>query len=227
MEKPKVKLELQEDSSPPSKAQYDVPVCPHNTCDGGGFIHSETPDGYTASKFCQCVRDKTKIKLLGERFYRVKLETLEPRNPKQTRLREFLIKSPERGVFIHDSRGGTGKTHFLAAMYNYWDDKKKRIKYLEDGMLKDELRNAELNNDYRIFNDIVTNYDCIFLDDMGKQQMSPFYRSALYRFFNELYKQNRYLFVTANDSLQVLGGDEYWGAHVARRAEDLCQVMEF
>lgn len=225
MEKLNLKLVPQEDSSHPNPPSSDT-ACPYNTCDGDGYIHFDL-DGYSTSKFCQCIRDKTKIKLLGERFYNVRLETLEPRNPKQLKLKTFLTKSPERGVFIFDTKGGTGKTHFLAAMYNHWDDKKKRIKYLEDGMLKDELRNAELNNDYTIFNDIVNSYDVIMLDDVGKQQMSPFYRSALYRFFNEIYKQRRYIFITANDSLAALGGDEYWGYHVARRVEDLCAVVEF
>ena len=130
------------------------------------------------------------------------------------------------GIFLY-GKGGAGKTHFLAAMYNHMDDAHKRVKYLEDGMLKDELRNAELNNDYGYFHDVVTDYDCVFIDDVGKQPMSPFYQGALYRFFNECYKQKRYVFITANDPLAVLGGDEYWGSHVARRAEDLCQPVEF
>lgn len=224
MEKLNLPWEPPEDSSPQS-SQPSNEACPYNTCDGSGYIHFDR-DGYATSKFCQCIKDKTKLKYLGERFYKVKLETLEPKNPKQTRLKEFLLNNPQKGVFLF-GRGGAGKTHFLAAMYNHWDDKRKRIKYLEDAMLKDELRNAELNNDYGFVFDMIHDYDVIVIDDVGKQAMTPFFQGGLYRLFNEAYKNNKYIFITANDSLKVLGGDEYWGSHVARRVEDLCEVVEF
>lgn len=225
MEKFNLKLVQPEDSSHPKNLSSNDAVCLYGKCDGRGFLYSEK-DGNTISRLCQCIKDKSKLKYLGERFFKVRLATMEPRNPKQKKLRELLLLQPNDGVFLY-GKGGTGKTHFLAAMYNYMDDKHKRIKYLEDATLKDELRNAELNNDYGFVYDMVNDFDCIFLDDLGKQAMSPFYQSALYRLFNEAYKQKRYLFITANDSLATLGSDEYWGSHVARRVEDLCQVVEF
>lgn len=154
------------------------------------------------------------------------LPTMLPRNPKQTALQAKLTESPDTSIFLY-GRGGAGKTHFLAAMYNFWEAKGKRMKYLEDATLKDELRNAELKNDFSFVYDLVKDNDCIFLDDMGKAAMSPFHQSALYRFFNEAYKQKKYLFITANEPLSILGTDEYWGSHVARRVEDLCQLVEF
>lgn len=149
-----------------------------------------------------------------------------PRNNKQEHLKALLLKTPGTSIFLY-GKGGAGKTHFLAAMYNYWDAHNKRIKYLEDAMLKDELRNAELNNDFTFVNYLIKDHSHFFIDDVGKTAMSPFHQSALYRFFNEAYKQNKYLFITANDPLNVLGSDEYWGAHVTRRVEDLCQLVEF
>lgn len=166
------------------------------------------------------------MRFLGERFYRITLGEIVPRNESQGHLKAILESRPNTGIFLY-GKGGAGKTHFLAAMYNYWESKSKRIKYFDDGMLKDELRNAELNNDYRFTLDIVRDHDCIFIDDVGKQGMSSFFQGALYRIFNEAYKNNKYLFITANDTLKVLGADEYWGAHVARRVEDLCQLVEF
>lgn len=101
------------------------------------------------------------------------------------------------------------------------------MKYLEDATLKDELRNAELNNDFSFAYDLVKDHSHIFFDDVGKAAMTAFHQSALYRVFNEAYKQKRYLFITSNDPLSVLGSDQYWGAHVTRRVEDLCQLVEF
>lgn len=219
-----IKIPLAEDTSRPSNQSSD-PICSYGLCDGSGMIYLENGD-YQHSKFCQCLKDRSKIKFLGERFYKVNLADVQPRNPKQERLKALLIKSPETGVFLY-GRGNTGKTHFLAAMYNYWESKNKRLKYLEDSILKDELRNAELNNDYAFASDLVNNNDCIFIDDVGKAAMSTFHQSALYRVFNEAYKRHKYIFITSNDTLQALGANEYWGAHVARRAEDLCQLVEF
>lgn len=224
MEKLNLKLVKQEDSSHPKDPLSKI-SCGYGTCDGSGYIHFDN-EGYTTSKFCRCIKDKTKLKYLGERFYRVRLETLIPKNPKQAKLKEFIMAHPNKGIFLY-GKGGAGKTHFLAAVYNFWDDKHKRIKYLEDAMLKDELRNAELNNDYGFIFDMIHDYDVIVLDDVGKQQMTPFFQGGLYRLFNEAYKNNKYIFITANDPLQVLGGDEYWGSHVARRVEDLCELVEF
>lgn len=213
-----------EDSSP-QKPPSSEPICPYAACDGSGIIHNEK-EGYQYAKNCQCLKDKSKMLFLGERFYGVKLQDIAPRNPKQERLKASLLRAPGTSVFLY-GRGGQGKTHFLAAMFNYWHVTNKKLKYLEDSTLKDELRNAELNSDYSFVCDTVRDYDCIFLDDMGKAAMTPFHQSALYRFFNEAYKQKRYLFITANDTLKDLGADEYWGAHVARRIEDLCEVVEF
>lgn len=222
MEKLNLKLVKPADSSPPSSPPSS---CEYGTCDGDGYIHFEK-DGYDTARACQCLRDKTKIKCLGERFYRVKLDTLIPKNPKQERLKNYIAAHPTNGVFLF-GKGGAGKTHFLAAAFNYWDDQRKRIKYLEDATLKDELRNAELNNDYGFVFDLIHDYDAIFIDDVGKQAMTPFFQGGLYRLFNEAYKNNKYIFITANDSLATLGGDEYWGSHVARRVEDICEVVEF
>lgn len=166
------------------------------------------------------------MRFLGERFYKVSLPEIIARNDKQRRLKTILEGNPTKSVFLY-GRGGAGKTHFLAAMYCYWEAKGKRLKYLEDSTLKDELRNAELTNDFGFIYDLVNWNDCIFLDDVGKAAMSPFHQSALYRFFNEAYKQKKYLFITANDPLTVLGAAEYWGPHVARRVEDLCELVEF
>lgn len=219
-----MELELREDLSKQSSPSSE-PVCPNGLCDGSGQIYTEKDD-YTNAKFCQCVKDRTKLRFLGERFYRVTLPEIVPRNAKQDRLKATLMSKPETSLFLY-GRGGVGKTHFLAALYNYFDSKNKRIKYLEDSTLKDELRNAELNNDFSFVQDIVNDHSHIFLDDVGKAAMTPFHQSALYRFFNEAYKQKKYIFITANDPLNILGADGYWGSHVARRVEDLCQVVEF
>ncbi len=149
-----------------------------------------------------------------------------PRNASQGHLKAILEADSNIGIFLFGP-GGTGKTHFLAAMYNYADSKHKRVKYLEDSMLKDELRNAELNNDFCFAYDLVNDYDCIFIDDVGKAVMTQFHRSALWRFFNEAYKHKRQIFITSNDSLSILGSDDYWGSHVARRVEALCQPVQF
>lgn len=215
---------LPEDSSQQKNPSSD-PICGYGACDGGGYIYQEK-DGDTWAKTCQCIKDEGKKKFLGERFYRVSLDIIEPRSPLQHNLKKILLAHPEKSIFLYGN-GGAGKTHFLAAMYNYWEGKKKRMKYLEDGILKDELRNAELTNDHTYFGDLAKDYGCFFLDDVGKAAMTAFHQSALYRFFNELYKQKKYIFITANDPLNVLGANEYWGPHVARRVDDLCDVVEF
>lgn len=179
---------------------------------------------------CPCVyvmaRRETRKRFLGERFYTIKLEDISPRTDKQKRLRSLLLAKPEAPIFL-TGIGDRGKTHFLAAVYNYWDDRKAPIKYLDDGMLKDELRQAELNGDYGFIRDLLANFKYIFLDDVNKEKVSDFYRSALYRLFNELYKNKRHIFITANDSLKTLGQSDMWGPSVARRVEDLCEIVEF
>src|SRR5258706_11270210 len=129
MEKPKVRLELQEDSNQQNSRLSELD-CSLGICDGSGFIYSNAGT-YINSKVCKCVRERTKLQFLGERFYRNTIEGTVPRNARQTRLKEILMKNPETSIFLY-GKGGVGKTHFLAAMYNYMDSKNKRIKYLED-----------------------------------------------------------------------------------------------
>lgn len=201
------------------------PVCPLGVCNGLGYIIIKHED-HEYARACECSRRKDKLKFLGERFVDVKLEDIAPRNDRQTKLKELLLKQPSSRVFLY-GKGGTGKTHFLAAIYNYWHAKRVPIKYLDDSMLKDELRQAELNNDFSFVSDLVSDYRHIVIDDVGKMAMSQFYQSALYRLFNEVYKQNRHIFVTANEPLSVFAEPAHWGPHTTRRVEDVCEIVEF
>lgn len=214
------------DSSAPSSPLSPDEFCPYGKCGGRGVVSVESEDGYSSAGPCQCAKDKTKMRYLGSRFFGVTLEQIDPRDDKQARLKSALMQKPDTSIFLF-GRGGMGKTHFLAAMYNYWAAKTRKIKYLDDATLKDELRNAELNKDFQFVDDLINDYKYIFFDDVGKAAMTPFHQSALYRFFNELYKNKKHIFITANDTLKLLGSDEYWGAHVARRVEDLCQLVDF
>jgi DNA replication protein DnaC len=200
-------------------------TCSAGECNGSGVIYS-MKDNYTNARVCECVKAGDRLKILGERFTSIHLDAIMPRNAKQRRLKEILAMDPSTPVFVSgDVR--TGKTHFLAAMFTHWHKKSSRVKYLDDQRLKDELRNAELNGDMSFVYDLVKDNRYIFIDDVGKASMSDFHRSALHRFFNELYKNNRHIFITSNDSLATLGAQEYWGKAVARRVEDLCEIVEF
>lgn len=202
-------------------------ACSLGVCDGTGFLFIPTQ---ILPAPCKCVRRndslQTRQRFLGERFYKIRMEDIEPRTDKQTMLKKFLLAHPGQAIFLTGT-GDRGKTHFLAAMYNYWDDRGEPTRYLDDGMLKDELRQAELDGNYRCISDMLKHYKYIFLDDVNKEKVSDFYRGALYRLFNELYKNKRHIFITANDSLRTLGSAESWGPSVARRVEDLCEIVEF
>lgn len=231
-----------EDLSPLKVPSFDVPPeleagiegykeCSYNKCTGYGFIIQEQPDGYDKVIACPCSKENDRNKLLGERFGNVSLKEIKPRTPKQAALKKILLAKPTTSVFIH-SKGGTGKTHFLAAMYKHYDELGKKSKYFDDGILKDELRQAELEKNTNYFYDVVRDYNAFFIDDVGKTVMTEFHRGALYRFFNEIYKRQtpkggKYLFITANDPLSVLGGPEYWGPATARRVEDICEIVDF
>lgn len=191
-------------------------------CDGSGAIFNEE-EGH--SRPCKCLRVKTRLKFFGERFYAVQLDKIEPRTDRQKRLLKILLEKPDMGVFIHGP-GNRGKTHFLAGIYNYWDDRQAKVRYFDDAMLRDEIQNADLNGDFSFVRNLVKDYNHFFLDDPGKESMSNSYRAGLYQFFNEIYKHNKHVVIAANEPLNILGAKDYWGPHIARRAEDVCEVVE-
>lgn len=223
--KPTLPKETQGPESERKPPPSGVSPCPFAECDGSGFVPRSDGE-YDIVKICRCVKLAKRLKHLGEMFYRVELESIQPRSVGQERLKALLLQNPVVGVFLFGPVR-SGKTHFFSAMYNHWDDKSSRVKYLNDGMLKDELRNAELNGNFQYFIDLVSDYDHFFIDDAGKTVMSEFHRSALFRFFDELYKQKKHIFITSNFSLAELSDEKYWGSPIGRRIEDMCEIAEF
>lgn len=203
--------------SEPSEA-YKCSICKDQ-----GYIPSE--DSFTVVQ-CQCVKFAIRASVLGERFKDIDLGSLTPRNEKQRALKAILTAKPNTPVFIHGPVR-CGKTHFLAAMYRYFDELGGKIYYTDDYLLKSMLRQAELDNNVRSIVDIVRRNDRFFIDDIGKSKMSESFRSSMFVLFNELYRNNKYLFITSNESIGSLGREEYLGPAIARRIEDICEIVEF
>lgn len=212
-------------SQPKNQSSAELRCCGFSLCDGSGYIRIEK-DGYEFARVCRCLKVSSRRRILGEMFFEIDLYKIVQRNTKQGALKTMLLTDPRQSVFLYGPVR-TGKSHFFAGIFNYWDDRTERVKFLNSGMLKDELRMAELSKDTSYFLDLARDYDHFFIEEVGKETMSEFHRSALFRFFDEVWKNKKHLVMTSNHSIAELAHEGYWGAPVARRVEDTCEIVNF
>lgn len=168
------------------------------------------------------------LNTLGKRFTDVRLDSIVPRNKKQSDLIKLLIDKPDTSVFLYGDTG-TGKSHIFAGIFNYWLAKgHKRVQFLDDKTLKDEVRAAELEGSHGHLLKQYAEKEHFFWEEAGKVTMSEFHRMSLHFLIDRLfYRDYKHIFITSNFSLSELGDENYWGKFIARRLEDVCSIVKF
>lgn len=204
-------------------------------CPECGSVIEFWKDGYCYVVFCPCQLQRFKTLALGERFANVRLEDIKPRTPRQADIKKFLLKKPMESYFFFGELS-TGKSHFLASLYNYAMDHDylDEIRFFTDRDLKRDLIDFEMD---RLGDRIpVFSIDYLkegkikqaFWDDIGKVKISEFVQQEIFSIVDEIYRRNLRLVAASNYTLdelaEILGT---FGSPITRRVNDICKVIEF
>ena len=204
-------------------------------CEKCGAVTLFTKDGYTYYAFCPCELLKFKTLALGKRFASVKLEDIKPRNSRQAEIKRLLLKKPMGNYFFWGELS-SGKSHFLAGLYNYAMDHNylDEIRFFTDRELKKDLVDFEMDRlgdrvpvftiDYLREGRIQQ----VFWDDIGKVKVSEFVQQEIFSVVDEVYRRDLRLVAASNYNLdelaEILG---VFGNAIVRRINDICKVIKF
>lgn len=189
-------------------------------CDDTGFIRHDT-----FVEMCKCQKIKVRKERLGEEFFGIELSSITPKSETQLKLLELLKVKPETSIYAYGPRR-SGKTHFLSAMHNYWFDKSPlKVIYFTSKDLFDILREVEFKNNFDIIYSMVKDNKYFFIDDLGKSRVSDAIKEAFFAFINRIKIDKKYLFITSELPLDVLGSEDCYGGGTIRRIEDICGLV--
>lgn len=191
-------------------------------CGGIGYVINK--DG--SARECKCKRDTYKQGVLG-RFWDVDIMTAKPIGKCQEQHLKKIQAKPN-GNYIMWGQVRTGKTHFMAGLYNwYFDNVSHAVKWHREKDIKDSLQ-AGLIDKVPTIRDMVKTGTVgkVFIEDLGKVEISTSYAQELYEFIDEIYIRKCGLCMTTVWSLEKLLS--IYGASIIRRLEDVVDdVLEF
>lgn len=173
-----------------------------------------------------------KVLVLGLRFADVKLEDIAPRTSRQTEIKQILLKKPLESYFFWGELN-TGKSHFLAALYNYSIDHDylHEARFFTDRDLKRDLIDFEMDR----LGDRIPTFSVDFLrqgivrqvfwDDIGKVKISEFVIQEIFSIIDEIFRRKLRLVASSNYNLTELA--DILGNAVVRRINDVCKCIQF
>jgi len=162
---------------------------------------------------------------LGDRFKTVKLSSIIPQNERQANLLNKLKADYKKSYYLSGDFG-CGKTHFLAGVYKQCLWKAPyNTKFFTALKLAEDLKEAEFKNDIEFVFEGLRDTKFSFFDDMDKIKVSEYALQNLFSFFDFYYRNKKHMFITSN--LSILDFGKKFGASLARRIEETCEVVSF
>ena len=197
-----------------SSEVYECPICR----DSGYQLIEE--DGVEFARPCDCRRVK-RARLarahLPKIFQGIDTETFRPRPGQQAAFER--IQSNPSGSFFLWGETGLGKSHMLA--YQYLLRSQCSVLFRSTAELLAEVQEQEFQEDY------VAPVFCkfhLFWDDIHEFAHTEFRELAVYRVIDHYSRNQIPISITSNMGLKQLVGEI--GAHVVRRIDDMCEVIE-
>jgi DNA replication protein DnaC len=185
-------------------------------------------------KDCGCFRKQRTERMLGK-FAGIELKAIVPRGTKQDIILKTILADSEKPRIFY-GKPGTGKTHFMAGVFNHIAEKNfmEMTWYSARGLMS-SLRNAELNEDGAIFymQSIFQKCKYFFIDDIDKIKPTEFNLDMLFDFMDAVDKQKVNLYLTTNLTMQELathftsGTNASYGASIVRRIDISCRLVDF
>lgn len=186
------------------------------------------PDGVTR---CDCRKRRIIAQKLGAipaRFRESSFANYIPTDPEQQHALERIAGNFTNSFFIFGSLG-RGKTHLAVAQYAHL----VRIEFpcmgLSMAELVTELRRAEMDPNYFCQVRDRCRYSDRFhliLDDVDKFKATDFKFEVLFDLIDTIYRRNLSLTVTSNYSIRELSESGMVHPAIARRFDDICEVIE-
>lgn len=119
-------------------------------------------------------------------------------------------KKQGRGIILHSSQNGSGKTYLACAVANDLIDRGYNVLVTDFLTLRDKLYSPQAfkYNDKIAFLQSLTAHDLIVIDDLGVEQTTEFMTEVEWRIINYLIDEPIPLIITTNYTLSELRSDD-------------------
>lgn len=188
----------------------------------------QTAPGLTSQGVCyRCKIDKIAEIPVPEKYKKMTFETYKTAKQENVKLltiaKDFLTN--KKGLFL-SGVCGTGKTHLAVACYISLKLSGKSVKFISVPELLLEIRET-FNNNGETERELIerySEYEFLFLDDLGVEKQSHFSSESLYLLLDRRDRQAKEkIFITSNLSLQEIS--ERLSDRIASRIAGLCEVV--
>lgn len=186
-------------------------------------IESDNPKMYSTEKVNQILCD-------AMRFAGVPLRYIVPTDD----LPDPAYENAFNSVYVFGNVG-TGKTYYICNLIKHclffqfrhrgimtWDN----IHFIEVPELLLNIRTCfSENQSEKEFIRKYTQYDYLFLDDLGVEKCSEWTLQTLYLIINRRYAQNKHLCITSNYSLNELS-EKMDDSRITSRIKGMCKILK-
>lgn len=198
-------------------------------CGNAGIVES-AEGGFMQ---CPCYYQRKVEHKLGPVLAGARLATMKARTTEQARALEIIRKDINRSRYIKGPNR-SGKTYLAAALHNLFVIEKKEIvstAWVDSDILRKKLSNIDGTDDigFEITDIITGKVKRLFIDDLGKESITPWARQEYHRLFTVAQRFGIQLVITSNFSIVELEGDttyEFLGMGPATRIIDIMNREE-
>ena len=209
--------------------------CPHNVCDGSGFVIDEATN---TARDCTCrplrisrAKARRLEARLPQRYRDVAFERFPVTEMPQPVVAEVRRYTRDIGPNLDEGRGvwlfgdvGTGKTTLAMLVSKAALAAGRTVAIYSLPRLLNLLREAIGSDDGKLdLLDRLATVDLLHLDDVGAENSTDWVLEQLYSIVNTRYEEQRALVVTSNLGPEELG--EQIGERTVSRMLELCAVQ--
>ena len=221
----------------PRPASITSETCPHDACDGSGFVVDE--DTNTAVD-CRCraqrvsnARARSLSGVLPRKYRGVSFDrppVTEISKPVTTAVKRYVNRIDEqldagRGLWFFGSVG-TGKTTLAMLVSKHALQAGRSVAIYSLPRLLAQIRTTfddDRENSYVDLLDRLTKVDLLHIDDVGAEKTSPWVLEQLYAIVNARYEDERSIVITTNLERDALA--EQINERTVSRLEEMCEVL--
>lgn len=122
----------------------------------------------------------------------------------------------------------TGKTHALAALYALQLGTGYKIKVFTAKSLHDWMREEDLHTNLMTsIRELCRKFDIFIIDDLDKTKCTESFDNNFYAFVDEIYKNRKIIYISANKSLKELVEIQGFNGASVRRIQDMSEIIKF
>lgn len=151
-------------------------------------------------------------------------------NPRsETQKAAFMACKAFRGKSLYlQGIYATGKTHALAALYALQLGTGYKIKVFTAKSLSEWMREEDLRTSLtQSIRELCHRFKIFIIDDLDKTKWTESFDSNFYAFIDELYKNQKTIYISANKSLKELVEIQGFNGASVRRIQDMSEIIRF